>query len=387
MLYGTLIGDALGGPIEFQGQEWVQVTEHPPKLWGKEEVLDAAGIKAAADRLYLRSYVPLKPVPESYGIWTSNAAPGTITDDSRNKIVVMHLLRQKMLARQKNLAAIDLAEAYLSWGKSKVLRTHSGYDTLSVQWLEEISKSVYWLKGERNTAIARPLDRFWNALPTCWGQMTLPPLAALYPGDTLNAYKMAYNLAFFDNGFAKDMNAALVAGISKGLSLNPNNSSNEALWTTVIEAMKNTDPYQYSQVPWCLRGINKWLSLADTFVVRAQGRPYKLFEQFESTFLYNEKWEAHVPVVVCFAALKICDYNPLAAWQLSIEWGWDTDTYPQLLGAFIGAIYGDVIFKDEWKNTVSTRLLLDYEESVDEWTELLLKWQDAGRYSKLYREN
>lgn len=375
MLYGTLIGDALGGPIEFQGHEWVQATGNPPKLWKKGEKMTDAEVLAAAQRFYLRSYIPLKPVPESYGIWSSNAGPGTLTDDSRNKMVLMSMLRQKGKSKQNSLSAIDLADAYVAWGKTNTIRSHSGYDTLCPQWMTEISKSILWMKGVRTPERALPLDRFWNGLPTCWGQMTLPPLAGIYPGDTVNAYKMAYKLAFFDNGFARDMNAAVVAGLSKALQLNPQNQSDEALWTAVISAMIQTDPYKYNEVPWCMRGIHKWIALADTFVNRSQGCPQRLFEQLDSTFQYNEKWEAQVPIAVCFSVLKMCRYNPLAAMQLSIEWGWDTDTYPQLLGAFVGAIYGDAIFKDEWKNTVSTRLLLDYDEQVDEWTECLLKLQ------------
>ena len=54
--------------------------------------------------------------------------------------------------------------------------------------------------------------------------------------------------------------------------------------------------------------------------------------------------------------------------QLSIEWGWDTDTYPQLLGAFVGAIYGEGVLKKEWKDTLAVRLMEDYGESVEEWT-------------------
>ncbi len=65
--------------------------------------------------------------------------------------------------------------------------------------------------------------------------------------------------------------------------------------------------------------------------------------------MYDAKWEAQVPFVVIFSCLKICKYNPLAALQLTIEWGNDHDTYPQLLGAFIGAIYGPDIFKEDMR--------------------------------------
>ena len=33
LLLGTFIGDALGGPIEFQGHAEIQASPNPPKLW------------------------------------------------------------------------------------------------------------------------------------------------------------------------------------------------------------------------------------------------------------------------------------------------------------------------------------------------------------------
>jgi ADP-ribosylglycohydrolase len=373
LVYGTVIGDAMGGPIEFQGIEWVQQTPNPPKLWKEGEKMNDEEQKKAMERIYLRPYTYMIPSPASYGQWTLNAEPGTITDDTRNKIVLMSMLRKKSKLANKAFGEADMAQAYLDWGNSKTIRTHAGYDTMSQQWLTEITKSINWLQGKRLTKIALPPQRMWNGLPTCWGQMTMTPLAAMYLGDTTAAYLKAYEIAFFDNGFARDMNAALVAGLAKGLTLDPAKHSNAELWKEVIETMKNTDPYKYNQVPWCPRAISKWLILADTFANQANGCPQTLWQRLEKELYYNEKWEAHVPVVVCFSILKLCNYDPLAAFQLCLEWGWDTDTYPQLLGAFIGAIYGEEIFKEDWKKTVSLRMKLDYDENLEEWTEVLTK--------------
>jgi ADP-ribosylglycohydrolase len=376
LVYGTVIGDALGGPIEFQGHEWVQQTPNPPKLWKAGELMNAEEQKAAMERIYLRSYHHLIPFPASYGQWTVNAAPGTVTDDTRNKMVLMNMLRKKSKLTNKSFGEADMAQAYLDWGKSKIIRTHTGYDTMSQQWLFEITRAINWVQGKRATNLALPPERMWNGLPTCWGQMTMTPLAALYKGDTTAAYLKAYELAFFDNGFAKDMNAALIAGLTKALTLDPNQHSNAELWKEVIQTMKNTDPYKYNEVPWCPRAITKWLVLADTFADQSQGSPYILWQRLEKELYYNEKWEAHVPIVVCFSILKMCNYDPLASLQMCIEWGWDTDTYPQLLGAFIGAIYGKEIFKEEWRNTVSNRMKLDYEEDLEEWISLLMKMRN-----------
>jgi ADP-ribosylglycohydrolase len=372
LLLGTLIGDAMGGPVEFQGMPEIQQIPNPPKWWrDTTELMDAAAINAAKERIRFREYKHLRPVPEPYAHWTSNAAPGTITDDSRHKIILLHCLRSAVKKKQLPITDKLLAHAYVDWSKSKTITTHSGYDTLLNQWLYESYKVIHWLQGSRKIGYAYPLDRLWNALPTCYGQMVLPPLAALYPGEPEKAYLAAYNIAWFDNAFAKDMNAALVAGLSKALTLEPNKMSNEQLWTEVLNTIRNTDPYDYAKVPWSERETNKWLDLAELYAKDANGSPAKLFERLEKELMYDIKWEAHVPFVVIFSCLKICNYDPLAALQLSMEWGWDSDSYPQLFGAFVGAIYGPDIFKEDMKDVVSKRLELDYDERVSEWVSVL----------------
>jgi ADP-ribosylglycohydrolase len=71
--------------------------------------------------------------------------------------------------------------------------------------------------------------------------------------------------------------------------------------------------------------------------------------------------------------------------QLSIEWGNDHDTYPQFLGAFVGAIYGPDIFNEDMKETVTRRLQLDYDENIDEWVSTLMKIQQLGKQKQLFK--
>jgi ADP-ribosylglycohydrolase len=385
LITGTILGDALGGPIEFQGHPEIQATPNPPKLWtDTTELITDAQIKAAGDRMYFREYKYLLPFVQSYGCWSVNAAPGSVTDDSRNKIVLLYMLRNAVQQNRWPLTEKNMAQAFLDWRKTATVKLHPGYDSLCKDWMGEMDKTINWVMGSREIGKAYPPERMWNAYPTCYGQMTLPPLAAIYPGQPEKAYLAAYNLAYFDNGFAKDMNAALVAGLSVALTLDASKMSNEQVWTKVIDAIKNTDPYNYNKVPWCERSVNKWMYMVDMFVKEATGSPAKLFKMMDEQFKYDAKWEAQVPFVVIFSVLKICNYDPLAALQLSIEWGNDHDTYPQLLGAFIGAIYGSQIFKEDMSVTVVKRLQLDYDENIDEWVNILMKIQQLGKKKKLF---
>jgi ADP-ribosylglycohydrolase len=367
LLYGTLIGDALGGPIEFQGITYVNQTPYPIKEWQPQDSIDDLTLEALRQRLVLRPYTHLRPVPEPYGQWTTNALSGTVTDDSRNKMVLMHFLRTNPL---KKLTPLRLANAYDHWLKKELMVRHPQYDTLNTQWLREIKYANQWLRGKRDST-ALPPERMWNALPTCWGMMTTTPIAAIYPSDAQGAYLKAYQLAYFDHAFARDMNAAIVAGIAHAYSLEIDTMSDQSIWKSVINAMRSADPYRYHEVPWSQRTLTKWLDRSDSLVAQSHGKPYHLFNALNEEFRNHEKWEAHVVLTVCMSILKICNYDPLASMQLSIEWGWDTDTYPQLLGAMIGAIYGESIWKQEWKDTIDLRLSEDYDERIDEWFNIL----------------
>jgi ADP-ribosylglycohydrolase len=385
LLYGTLLGDALGGPIEFYGTDDINKTEYPIKVWAQDEKLEKNQISSVGDKIIFRPYSLLRPIPEPYAMWNVDSAPGTITDDSRNKIVLMYMLRSKLSKRKPNYSEKDLALAYQKWLTPSLIKFKPHYDSLNQKWLSEINFAANWVLENRDSH-ARPPERMWNSLPTCWGQMTTTPIAALYPNQTEKAYLMAYNLSFFDHSFARDMNAALVAGISHAMSLDPTKLNNEQIWASIIETMKSTDPYRYQDVPWSQRAITKWLTLADTFATKADHKPHALFARLNEEFKYYEKWEAHVVVGVCFSILKICDYDPLAALQMSIEWGWDTDTYPQLIGAFIGAIYGQKIFKDEWKTMMDARLKADYQQDIDEWSHVIQKLRVKGKGVQLWKD-
>jgi ADP-ribosylglycohydrolase len=359
LMIGSAVGDALGGPIEFQEAAKVKLLPTPPKQWQESEIFDAPARQAAAARLTLRSYRELRPAPESYGQWPQNAEPGTVTDDTRHKLVLL-LALHTAADRNRPLDARGLAQAYLDWPATPAVTAHPGFAPLAADALEEYSFSARWVVGERNPAVARPPERLWNGIPTCCGQMGLLPLAALFPGQPEEAYRAAYHLAFFDNGYAKDMNAALVAALSVALVTPVDPASPRPAWQTVLAALRSADPYGHAKIRWSIRQVDRWLDLAHQWSQEAQGRPARFFATLEKEFAYNSKWEAQVPFVVVFGCLALAEYEPLPALQLCLEWGWDTDSYAQLLGAFIGALYGPEIFAAAWREAVENRLRLDH---------------------------
>lgn len=371
LLLGAYLGDALGGPVEFQDPDKIQALPDPPKRWGDDEIFDAPARAAAAARLRLRPYAPLRPVSESYGQWGTNCPPGTVTDDSRHKLVLLHALRTAEAQHTLPLDLRGLARAYLDWPQRPVIAENPEFRGQCADWLEEWQLAARWVLGERDPGRALPPERMWQGLPTCCGQMTLPPLAAVFAGRPAEAYRAAYHLAFFDNGFGRDLNAALVAALAVALVTPADPAAPPAAWAPVLAALRGTDPYRHRQIRWTQRAVDRWLDFALRAARDAEGRPARMFAVFEQEFRHHAKWEAQIPFVVAFGCLALAEFEPLPALQLTLEWGHDTDSYAQLLGAFIGALFGPEIFPAALREPVIARLAADFGEDLEAQAALL----------------
>jgi ADP-ribosylglycohydrolase len=384
LLLGTFIGDALGGPIEFQPREAVSKLENPPKQWQPGEKLDSSARAAAVERLRFqwRNYTALRPTPEPYAHWSVHAPAGTITDDSRHKLVLLDALREALGGDPVDVST--LAQAYLAWPLRPELRAREGWSRLRQDWLTEWWYACRWVLGERDLARARPPERMWNGLATCCGQMTSLPLACVFAGAPDQAYQSAFGLGFFDNGWGRDLNAAFIAGLSVALVL-PEDMDPMSSWKSVVAAMRSTDPYGHAQIPWCQRSVERWLGLAERLVLESKGEPARLFAGLDREFRDTVKWEAQVPLTVMAACWELAGGDALTALTLTLEWGHDTDSYAQIAGALAGALHGPEIFPVSWRSAVEQRLLADYRVSLEAEVDLLATLQTAARTREVVR--
>ena len=85
-------------------------------------------------------------------------------------------------------------------------------------------------------------------------------------------------------------------------------------------------------------------------------------------------WEAWVPVVVVFAVAEIASYHPLASMQIIMEFGHDTDSYAQVMGAILGAIHGKDVFPESMRNTVNERMKVQFGQDVYDWMDLISEY-------------
>lgn len=234
------------------------------------------------------------------------------------------------------------------------------------RWIPEIAYATEWALGERENAY--PVERIWGGIPTMEGHMPFLPIAALNPQDPEWCYLKSYELGYFDIGIAKDINSALVDGLARALQADGD-------WKSFEEAMRTVDPYKYNEVLYVDRQLIKWLNLAHHLVDQADGHIAKLFALLEENLETTYWWETWVPIVVVLACAEIVDYHPLAAMQLMIEFGHDTDSYAQVMGAVMGAIHGIEVWPEEMRNTVNRRMKAQFMQNVDDWMMLVNKYK------------
>jgi len=339
LLIGSAIGDAAGGPVEFVD---------PPKqsYWSTtNEALTDKGIKELAELFKLEAY-PKQAEP--YAQFEPYAPEGSITDDTRWKIILMNCY-----INTGGLAPKDFAESY--WDFKNTIPEK--YDSICDLWQEEYG---YVMNYYLEKTPSYPPNRIWGGIPTMAGQMPFLPIAAMYPGHPVEAYKSCWEANILDVGYAKDITSALVSGLAETLR-------KDASWSDVRNAIKKTDPYQFSAVPWVPRKTDHWMEKASELVVRSKGIAKELYKLLEKELNAVTWWEAHVPLVVSFAFLEITDYDPLAALQMCMEFGHDTDSYAQVVGAFVGAMYGTEIFDKEMIDQVNRMMSEQYNQNVDDW--------------------
>lgn len=369
LLMGSLIGDAIGGPVEFLPPDRVKEWMPGARTWESERRLDKSTREMLAEQLSMQGYEVLRPETAAYGPWTARAPRGTITDDSRHKIICMRALKRMVAEGRDRLTQQDLAREFLRFTPREDQKPNDELAKLIEEGLREYRYASRWILGSRDHGVALPVERLWSGIPNCSGQMALLPLAGLCPGDPNAAYLQTYHLNFLDAAIARDIVSAINAALA--VALDPSLGNPGQRWNAMRRALRNTDPYRMSEVPFAGRPLDRWLDLAESIVERAEGRPavvYRLLEQEGQPVYY---WDAHFTLLVPWTMLLLCDFEPLSAMHLTLDFGHDTDSYCQVLGAMAGAAHGMDILPKTMVEAVASRLAEDYGESVSDWAHTL----------------
>ncbi len=377
LLYGSVLGDALGGPIEFLDAD-TTTGLCGARRWPDDRRLTPDIRGTLASTIPLLDYARLRPDPAPYGPWRRSARPGTITDDTRHKIVLLRALRRSLEAH-RSLTAEDIALGFLEFRPEGM--DAASIETLVEEGLREYRLAARWILGERDRSVARPVERLWGGVDNCSGQMMFPPLAIAWAGMPVRAYEQTFALDFIDTPMAKDITAAIVAGLSAVVGTESLDLSPEQRWRLLLDTMRRTDPYGFGQVPFAGRQLDRWMDAAERFARASDGRPKRLYHLLETEGQPTYWWDAHFTLLVPLSMLHLTNFDPLAALHLTLDFGHDTDSYAQLLGAWIGAVHGVDLFPDRWKRAVDAGLQRDYSERIEEWVHRLEQVRDHAAAS------
>jgi hypothetical protein len=293
-------------------------------------------------------------------------------------------MRSFSLAGRPDSAA--LARVYAEFAEN----AGQGRVELAREWLREYSAAARWKLGLGERDGGLPPDRLWGGHPTSAGQMIFTPIAALYPGDPRGAYLAAWDTNIFETGVARDFSSAMVAGLAE--ALRPG-----ASWESVEQAVLDTDPYGFGRVPWVPRSVAEWLRTAADLATRSRGVTPRFFSELRSALRSRVGWEAWVQPTQVFATARFVGLlearreevgearsaatagtRGLAALQLVLEFGGDTDSAAQLLGAFLGALGGGEVFPKRLAIQVEERLRLDEGVELDQWVGQLCRSISKG---------
>ena len=104
---------------------------------------------------------------------------------------------------------------------------------------------------------------------------------------------------------------------------------------------------------------------------QADGNIARLFKLLEENLETMYWWDAWVPLVVVMSCAEIVEYDPIASMQLMMEFGHDTDSYAQVMGAVMGAIHGVEVWPQHIRTTVNERMKEQFGQNVWDWMKFI----------------
>jgi hypothetical protein len=327
MLVGSAIGDAMGAPTEMWSRDAIQLE------YGFVQDLDSMVREVS---------------PE--GIWKANLPAGGTTDDTRWKnLTVDYLLSQKSESLDSKAFASHLLNTYR--GSLDKLKNTGGQDVepfenalQEANWLSEWAKVASPYLEDNLGGYADSLSKFYGGEMVCAGLLFAPTLGAFFPGNPSKAYREAYKLSIFDQGYARDLTALAAAMTAAGMA--PKASQDSLLATLRL------DPEGYFQSRLVGRTSHKLLKDALTIVREANkldslpsrlalGNPALVYaygeldrRQQDMPFHAGEIYQQ------ALTAMLFTDFDFMGTLTFLTNYGRDNDTTASLAGGILGAWYG-----------------------------------------------
>ena len=217
---GATIGDALGGAFEGASRE--RIIERTGTDWIEELWDYDAGFG-------------------SYGVWRENAPKGLGTDDTR----MNHIFLETAAEYGRDITAQQLAASYIA-------RYEHPERYYPVECVDMARAHLRDFQGVSCACLGRPSDlhpgvplfalrerSFGCRFPTLIGLLSLACAGGLFAGRPVEAYKKAFELSYFDVGYAKEACGLHAAAVSMALGGVQDMAS-------ILRELSTLDPFQFS---------------------------------------------------------------------------------------------------------------------------------------------
>ncbi|MEM6751046.1 MAG: ADP-ribosylglycohydrolase family protein, partial [Planctomycetota bacterium] len=304
---------------------------------------------------------------EAEGLWIANAPPGTTTDDTRwKRVLIDHLVESKGdhalgasaenahgLAWARRVCELDML-AHTA-GNDAVATRVGGFDDVALvrDWLAEWARVADAYSSDDVERYSRALGRFYGGDLACAGMMYAPVLGALYPGDPASAYAHAFELSIFDLGYARDIAACTAAMTAAAMAPG-------ATVEDVVGVLDAVDPEGFSGSRLIGRVARSLLDQAREVVgvaTQQKGETAQvesIYARFDRLARHNgfHAGEVHL---VNLTALLWSDGDFERAMRLVVRYGRDNDSAAAVTGAVLGALRGAAGLPSRWVEPVEAQ--------------------------------
>ncbi len=376
-LVGSAIGDAMGAPTE---------------MWSRDDRQVQYG--------YMQDLEPgaINPSPE--GLWDFQLPAGATTDDTRWKLLIGRFLSLNIAEfyAESGPDPYHFAEYILQSYRDEVTRVKEteGIDPKNLEnnirrmaWLQEWALVADPFVKKDLEGYTMALHKFYGGELLCAGMLYAPVMGLPYPGKPDDAYRAAYRLGIFDQGYARDITGLTSAMVAAALSPQANSKS-------ILEVFQKVDPHEYFHSR--LFGRIAYRTYQQALRITARAKQLKecpeslrlaLVEndslstcQLQAAFSLLDQNNQHAPahaqeiLLVSLTAMVYSDFNFEHCMEFITNYGRDNDTSGAVAGAVLGALHGfnklPSHLREQVLNTNKKHMGIDLETVANDISEAII---------------
>ena len=365
-LVGSAIGDAMGASTE---------------MWNREDIQREYG--------YITGLTPVNLARQAEGPWGNLLDSGATTDDTRWKYFMGKYFEQN----GQDLSVERFAQTIISYYQEQVKSLGDSELTISTDELDNRVQRIDWIKEWARVALAyeeggmafeRAKNRFYGGEMSCAGMLYTPMFGLIAPNAD-SAYRVGFDHALFDIGYAKD--------ISGMVSAMTNLAMQEDSIEVILQKGMLIDPFGYTDsrlvgrlmqniVNDSKRMVQDALKLTQTDSASTKkipkGYPGSKLDWLQQDYIYGELTKKQRAIAfhageifqILYTALLFSEGDFEKTMAFIVNYGRDNDTVAAVAGMILGAQQGyeklPMALKEQILRTNRDLLGIDLEEVAQE---------------------